>query len=48
VPRCGTPNLVPGCVPLTPADKARIVKDARAEHARAKSELWELKKKISK
>jgi hypothetical protein len=44
VPRCGAPNLVPDCEPLTPADKARIVKDARAEHARAKSELWELQK----
>jgi hypothetical protein len=44
VPRCGTPDLVPDCQPLTPADKARIVKDARDEHARAKSELWELQK----
>jgi hypothetical protein len=44
VPRCGTPGLVSDCEPLTPADKARIVKDARAEHARAKSELWELQK----
>jgi hypothetical protein len=44
VPRCGTPDLVPDCEPLTTADKARIVKDARAEHARAKSELWQLQK----